>query len=92
MVVVEAVAPVWLWRWVTRLGVRLVLVGRWDSLLWEPWSVHLLHGRGASVVAQGDALGGAAGSVMSWSPRGWGAARTPRRPRVARGGWVTPRR
>ena len=30
----------------------------------ESWSVHLLHGRGASVVAQGDALGGAAGSVM----------------------------
>ena len=26
----------------------------------ESWSVHLLHGRGASVVAQGDALGGAA--------------------------------
>ena len=26
----------------------------------EAWSVHLLHGRGASVVAQGDALGGAA--------------------------------
>ena len=25
----------------------------------ESWSVHLLHGRGASVVAQGDALGGA---------------------------------
>ena len=26
----------------------------------ESWSVHLLHGRGASVVAQGDALGGTA--------------------------------
>ena len=26
----------------------------------ESWSVHLLHGRGASVVAQGGALGGAA--------------------------------
>ena len=26
----------------------------------EFWSVHLLHGRGASVVAQGDALGDAA--------------------------------
>ena len=30
----------------------------------ESWSVHLLHSRGASVVAQGDALSGAAGSVM----------------------------
>ena len=64
MVVVEAVGPVWSWRWVTRLGVRPVLVGRWDSLMWESWSVHLLHGRGASVVAQGDALDGAAGSAM----------------------------
>ena len=27
----------------------------------ESWSVHLLHGRGASVVAQVDALGDAAG-------------------------------
>ena len=27
----------------------------------ESWSVHLLHGRGASVVARGDALGDAAG-------------------------------
>ena len=26
----------------------------------ESWSVHLIHGRGASVVAQGDALSGAA--------------------------------
>ena len=32
--------------------------------MWESWSVHLLHGRSASVVAQGGALGGAAGSVM----------------------------
>ena len=24
-----------------------LLVGRWDSLLRESWSVHLLHGRGA---------------------------------------------
>ena len=30
----------------------------------KSWSVHLLHGCGASVVPQGDALGGAAGSVM----------------------------
>ena len=37
-----------------------LLVGRWDSLMQESWSVHLLHGRGASVVAQGGALGGAA--------------------------------
>ena len=29
-----------------------LLVGRWDSLMQESWSVHLLHGRGASVVAQ----------------------------------------
>ena len=24
-----------------------LLVGRWDSLMQESWSVHLLHGRGA---------------------------------------------
>ena len=24
-----------------------LLVGRWDSLLQESWSVHFLHGRGA---------------------------------------------
>ena len=72
MVLVAAVAPVWLWRWVTRLGVRPVLVGRWDSLMWESWSIHLLHGRGASVVAQGDALGGAAGSVMVLESSGLG--------------------
>ena len=48
----------------TQLGVRPVLVGRWDSLMSESWSVHLLHGCGAFVVAQGDALGAAAGSVM----------------------------
>ena len=41
-------------------GSAALLVGRWDSLMWESWSLHLLHGRGASVVAQGDALGGAA--------------------------------
>ena len=70
--VVEAVAPVWVCRWVMQLGVRKVLVGRWDSLMWESWSVHLLHGRGASVVAQGDALGGAAGSVMDLESPGLG--------------------
>ena len=42
-------------------GCAALLVGRWDSLMRESWSVHLLHGRGASVVAQGDALGDAAG-------------------------------
>ena len=52
----------------------------------ESWSVHLFHGRGASVVAQGDALGGAAGSVMVLESSGLGAARTPRRPPVAHGG------
>ena len=92
MVVVEAVAPVWLWRWVTRLRVPPPLVGRLDSLMWESWSVQLLHGRGASVVAQGDALGGAAGSVMVLESSGLGCCSYPRRPRVARGGWVTPRR
>ena len=34
-----------------RLVVEMVdaalLVGRWDSLMQESWSVHLLHGRGA---------------------------------------------
>ena len=61
----------------------------------ESWSVHLLHGCGASVVAQGDALGGAADvcaalraascELLRRAARGWW-------PRVAREGWVTPRR
>ena len=64
----------------------------------ESWSVHLLHGRGASVVAQGGALGGAAdrcaarssqlaarSELLRRAARGWW-------PRVAREGWVTPRR
>ena len=61
----------------------------------ESWSVHLLHGRGASVVAQGGALGGAADrcaalraascKLLRRAAQGWW-------PRVARGGWVTPRR
>ena len=50
-VVVEAVAVE---------GSAALLVGRGNSLMRYSWSVHLLHGRGASVVAQGDALGGAA--------------------------------
>ena len=60
----------------------------------DSWSVHLLHGRGASVVAQGDALGGAADrcaalraascELLRRAAQGW--------PRVAREGWVTPRR
>ena len=58
----------------------------------ESWSVHLLHGRGASVVAQGDALGGAVDrcaalraascELLRRAARGWW-------PRVAREGWVT---
>ena len=61
----------------------------------ESWSVHLLDGRGASVVAQGDALGGAADrcaalraascELLRRAARGWW-------PRVAREGWVTSRR
>ena len=61
----------------------------------ESWSVHLLHGRGASVVAQGGALGGAADrcaalraascELLRRAAQGWW-------PRVAREGWVTPRR
>ena len=76
MVLVEVVAPVWLWRWMTRLGVRPV-VGRWDSLMRESWSIHLLHGRSASVVAQGDALGGAAGSMMVLESSGLGCCSYP---------------
>ena len=38
----------------------------------ESWSVHLLHGCGASVAAQGDALGGHAGSVMVLESSGLG--------------------
>ena len=79
MVVVEAVAPVWLWRWVTRLGVRPILVRRWDSLMWEFWSVHLLRGRGASVVAQGDALEGYLGG--RGRPRSFPSACTPQTPK-----------
>ena len=75
--VVEAVALVWFWRLLTRLGVRPVLVGRWDSLMWESWSVHLLHCRGASVIAQGDVLGGAAGSVMVLESSGLGCCSYP---------------
>ena len=72
-----------------------LLVGRWDSLMQESWSVHLLYGRGASVVAQGGVLGDAAGrcaallaascELLRRAARGWW-------PRVAREGWVTPRR
>ena len=61
----------------------------------ESWSVHLLHGRGASVVAQGDALGGAADrcaalraascELLRRAALGWW-------PRVARERLVTPRR
>ena len=58
-------------------GCAALLVGQWDSLMRESWSVHLLHGRGASVVAQGDALGGAAGSVMVLESSGLGCCSYP---------------
>ena len=76
-------------------GCVALLVGRWDLLMRESWSVDLFHGRGASLVAQGDALGGAADrcaalraascEVLRRAARGWW-------PRVAREGWVTLRR
>ena len=53
-------------------GCAALLVGRWDSLMRESWSVHLLYGRGASVVARDYALGGAAGSVMVLESSGSG--------------------
>ena len=58
-------------------GCAALLVRRWDSLMRESWSVHLLHGHGASVVAQGDALGGAAGSVMVLESSGLGCCSYP---------------
>ena len=58
-------------------GSAALLVSRWDSLMWESWSVYLLHGRGASVVAQGDALGGAASSVMVSESLGLGCCSYP---------------
>ena len=58
-------------------GCAALLVGRWDSLMRESWSVHLPYGRGASVVAQGDALGGAAGSVMVLESSGLGCCSYP---------------
>ena len=45
-------------------------------------SLHLLHGLGAVADARGDAPGGAAKPVVLGF----------KRPRVAREGWVTPRR
>ena len=59
----------------------------------ESWSVHLLHGRGASVVAQGDALHGAADRCAALRAAGCELLRRAARgwlPRVAREGWVTP--
>ena len=47
-----------------QLGVRLVLVGRRNSLMSEFWSLHLLHGLGAVADARGDAPGGAAKPVV----------------------------
>ena len=58
-------------------GCAALLVGRWDSLMRESWSVQLLHGCGASVVALGDALGGAAGSVMVLESSGLGCCLCP---------------
>ena len=58
-------------------GCAALLVGREDSLMRESWSVNHLHGRGASVVAQGDALGGAAGSVMVLESSGLGCCSYP---------------
>ena len=61
----------------------------------ESWSVHLFHGGSVFVVAQGDVLGGAADrcaalraascELLRRAARGWW-------PRVAREGWVIPRR
>ena len=61
----------------------------------ESWSVHLLHGRGASVVAQGDALGGTADRCAALRAASCELLRRAARgrwPRVAREGWVTPLR
>ena len=63
-------------------GCAALLVGRWDSLLRESWSVHLLHGRGASVVAQGNVLGGAADRCAALRAASCELLR-----RAARGGW-----
>ena len=45
--------------------------------MWESWSVDLPYGRGASMVAQGDALGGAAGSVLVLESSGLGCCSYP---------------
>ena len=61
----------------------------------ESWSVHLLHGGGASVVAQGDALGGAADRCAALRAASCQVLRRAARdwwPRVAREGWVILRR
>ena len=65
-----------------QLGVWPVLVGRRNSLTSEFRSLHLLHGLGAVADAHSDAPGSAAKPWCSGF----------RRPRVAREGWVTPRR
>ena len=60
----------------------------------EYWSVHLLHGRGASVVAQGDALGGAADRCAALRAASYELLRRAAWnwwPRVAREGWDTAR-
>ena len=60
----------------------------------ESWYVHPLHGRGASVVAQVDALGDAAGRCAALQAANCELLHRAARglwPRVEREGWVTPR-
>ena len=47
-----------------QLGVWPVLVGRWNSLMSEFWSLHFLHGLGAAADARGNSPGGAAKPVV----------------------------
>ena len=47
-----------------QLGVRPVLVGRRNSLMWEFRSLHLFHGIGSVADARGNAPGGAAKPVV----------------------------
>ena len=47
-----------------QLGAWPVLVGRRNSLTSEFWSLHFLHGLGATADARGDAPGGAAKPVV----------------------------
>ena len=61
----------------------------------ESWSIHLLRGRGASVVAQGNVLGAAADRCAALRAASCELLRRAARhwwPRVAREGWPTLRR